>query len=44
MAELQKTHPNGVEALKGVSFTVAEGEIFGLHWPQSPEGPSGFSG
>jgi ABC-2 type transport system ATP-binding protein len=30
---LQKTYPSGVEALKGVSFDVADGEIFGLLGP-----------
>jgi ABC-2 type transport system ATP-binding protein len=30
---LGKTYPNGVEALKGVSLTVDDGEIFGLLGP-----------
>ncbi len=31
--ELRKTYPGGVEALRGISFTVASGEIFGLIGP-----------
>jgi ABC-2 type transport system ATP-binding protein len=30
---LQKTYPGGVEAVRGISFDVAEGEIFGLLGP-----------
>jgi ABC-2 type transport system ATP-binding protein len=30
---VDKTYPNGVRALKGISFTVADGEIFGLLGP-----------
>jgi ABC-2 type transport system ATP-binding protein len=33
VAELRKTYPRGVEALRGVSFTVGEGEVFGLLGP-----------
>ena len=33
LKQLRKTYPNGVEALKGVTFTVSEGEIFGLLGP-----------
>lgn len=33
MENVSKTYANGVEALKGVSLTVAEGEIFGLLGP-----------
>ncbi|HVT19717.1 MAG TPA: ATP-binding cassette domain-containing protein [Thermoanaerobaculia bacterium] len=33
VAELRKTYPRGVEALRGVSFTVREGEVFGLLGP-----------
>ncbi|HKK07992.1 MAG TPA: ATP-binding cassette domain-containing protein [Gemmatimonadota bacterium] len=31
--DLHKTYRNGVEALRGISFTVEEGEIFGLLGP-----------
>jgi ABC-2 type transport system ATP-binding protein len=31
--DIRKTYRSGIEALKGVSFTVAEGEIFGLLGP-----------
>jgi ABC-2 type transport system ATP-binding protein len=31
--DLRKTYRNGVEALRGISFTVEEGEIFGLLGP-----------
>jgi ABC-2 type transport system ATP-binding protein len=31
--DLRKTYPNGVEALRGISFTVEEDEIFGLLGP-----------
>src|SRR5579859_3258399 len=30
---LRKTYPSGVEAVKAVSFEVAEGEVFGLVGP-----------
>ena len=31
--ELGKTYPGGIEAVRGISFEVAEGEIFGLLGP-----------
>lgn len=31
--ELQKTYANGIQAVKGISFDVQEGEIFGLLGP-----------
>src|SRR6266576_3821095 len=31
--ELRKTYPGGVEAVKGVDFEVASGEVFGLLGP-----------
>ncbi len=31
--ELRKTYPGGVEALRGISFDVSEGEIFGMVGP-----------
>ena len=33
VSELRKTYPGGVEAVKGVSFEVAPGEVFGLLGP-----------
>jgi ABC-2 type transport system ATP-binding protein len=30
---LRKTYPGGVEAVRGIDFTVAEGEVFGLLGP-----------
>ena len=31
--ELRKTYPGGVEAVKGIDFDVAAGEVFGLLGP-----------
>jgi len=31
--DLRKTYPGGVEAVKGINFTVAAGEVFGLLGP-----------
>ncbi len=33
VSELRKTYPNGVEAVKGIDFEVAAGEVFGLLGP-----------
>jgi ABC-2 type transport system ATP-binding protein len=33
VTELTKTYPGGVEAVKGISFDVASGEVFGLLGP-----------
>src|SRR5919201_5439647 len=33
VAGLAKTYPGGVEAVKGIDFTVAPGEVFGLLGP-----------
>jgi ABC-2 type transport system ATP-binding protein len=33
VSELRKTYPGGVEAVKGVDFSVAQGEAFGLLGP-----------
>jgi ABC-2 type transport system ATP-binding protein len=33
VAGLRKTYPGGVEAVKGISFAVAQGEVFGLLGP-----------
>src|SRR4051812_42145446 len=31
--QLTKTYPGGVEAVKGIEFSVAQGEVFGLLGP-----------
>src|ERR1700751_1857285 len=33
VAQLRKTYPGGVEAVKGIDFDVAPGEVFGLLGP-----------
>ena len=33
VSQLRKTYPGGVEAVKGIDFTVAPGEAFGLLGP-----------
>jgi ABC-2 type transport system ATP-binding protein len=33
VSQLRKTYPGGVEAVKGIDFTVATGEVFGLLGP-----------
>ncbi len=33
VCELRKTYPGGIEAVKGIDFTVAAGEVFGLLGP-----------
>src|ERR1700751_5949227 len=33
VAQLRKTYPGGIEAVKGIDFTVAPGEVFGLLGP-----------
>ncbi|MEM7356514.1 MAG: ATP-binding cassette domain-containing protein, partial [Acidobacteriota bacterium] len=33
VSDLRKTYPGGIEALTGISFTVAAGEIFALLGP-----------
>jgi ABC-2 type transport system ATP-binding protein len=33
VTQLRKTYPNGVEAVKGIAFEVAPGEVFGLLGP-----------
>jgi ABC-2 type transport system ATP-binding protein len=33
VSELRKTYPGGIEAVKGIDFTVAAGEVFGLLGP-----------
>jgi ABC-type branched-subunit amino acid transport system ATPase component len=38
--DLRKTFPGGVEAVRGVSFEIALGEVFGLLGPNRP-GSSG---
>jgi ABC-2 type transport system ATP-binding protein len=36
---LTKTYPGGVQALRGISFGVADGEIFGLLGPNGAGKP-----
>jgi ABC-2 type transport system ATP-binding protein len=33
VSQLRKTYPGGIEAVKGIDFTVAPGEVFGLLGP-----------
>src|SRR5437588_12725371 len=33
VSQLRKTYPGGVEAVKGIDFVVAPGEVFGLLGP-----------
>ena len=33
VSELSKTYPGGVEAVKGIDFQIAAGEVFGLLGP-----------
>ena len=40
VTELRKTYPGGVQAVRGVDFRVAPGEVFGLLGHRSPLMPA----